>query len=857
LGNLIMEKPTKLFSRELNFPSIVIDTQNLLTVNLILVIFSLGAIFFPLSFLETETLRSIWSATIIAVWMVAALAGAFRIAHLYFKKAYNQAGDWLFLPGFYIIFSLWLSLHLLGLFPTDYFIPNYIIITFIILHLFYYFQPGIFIYKSFLVRSLKFVEIITHFCIILFVVIAVVRLFSIIGFLVDFSLSNLPALMLAIAEFIAACLIIRDSLIYVYKININDKTAFLFQITKLAIIVAVLEGISIAVNHNIIYIWFALFALLSSVLYIAQNPTKKKSSTPLYIGILLFCFFYTTELFYPSLLNKFPQGFLINNILVFISLAIGMYPIIRTKIFEKKKQALINDDDIQAAYEELNDTHGFSLDFINYITRISIISDRFQHNHDILECINSNRNDFDRELATYFKIYCLSAEFIHKNAVSVYGEDENGAKPKRKIISSDEFKDYITQCFPNFVSDLDLWKNYQKNEYIKLFIDHAQIKDAKPPSKFDTVKKVFNAIIVIFIFVSFSLGQIPAPAIQEFGKLLSETKSLYILNSANIKLKFTGAFRPYRDEEWGDYYASSIYNWANTWINNSNSIEENTDQYIKWLNLILNFYKKKDKLFNLINYNLGTIYYNFADDIEKAIHHLSLCVANEEHDEYFDIYLSGLSQIYLNQNERDKAIKLIEKYLDIENINRSKILLSENYFILEKYNLAYDLLVRIPNNDISEVGNAILSICSYKINGEIAHSKFQLKDFIENADDGTPTKIVGLSLYFLGEIYFNGKDYFQASDYLYRALALQIMRSEDYLSDANQAKAAKMLEDSSKKIILLNPKDYRVNLWLFTAYLMTNNMSEASKYLNYHFEQSPESFESEFTDFIKRSINNQ
>jgi tetratricopeptide (TPR) repeat protein len=834
---------------EIQAPTIIKQLKSNVMFLISTIAFSYMIIFLPLSYLTPSVIKSVWNSIVYLFWVSGCLFGGWYFAHYLIVKAENDSFYLLSLIGFVFLFGLTLGLELLGLVPTRYFIPT--IMAFSLFFLFYLitlFADLFLRYDSYLAKSLHFVKETTSFLIVLevFHIVRIFRQNAPVAHL--FSLSNIPELVLFVLKLCTVIYFIWCLRKFVIKIEINDSKQLSLETSLLAISVGIIEIYHWEVHHSLEFWWIGIFALGTSTFYVAQNPTKRKATTPLYIGFMTFLLFLLFDVFHIHFEIPTWQT-IISTLSVVVGIFVGTWGFIKKKWFEWKGRISIELSDVEEACREIIAKDGINLVSLSDILTICVISKQFSPCRNIIK-----DQKIPVDWKRYFEISALCAEFYHDK----YIEAETQGNKNTIIDEKRQFGDYIIGLFPGTIRDLYLWDMYSKNEYVTTYVSSDIIGRAKPRNILDKTKRMLSTSLIIVALSSFALNQLPTPLFSLIPSIISKAISWNNFRVNELRLKFAETFEPYQDNSFKYYYAEKIADWIQNWEDYKGVQEddiiflssEDLHKIIHWFELLLNFHKEKDEFCYGIHKRLG-ILFKAIGEYGKAIEHLNLALKNSKDSDSRDFALSNMAKCYLEEGDKESAVRLLEEIEDDKGYHDSKKLLARDYFSRKRFEKTIKLLDSLP---ISRLQGEQLFILgeSYYQTRNLKEAKRILEQMLDTTEYERIPSFKSMCSLRLGEICFEEEEYFGAAEFIYISLSNRVMKNVSIPGQEAINKILPIYKTSIDIVAQKNPDDYRVNLWYFVYYSYSQEPDAASSYFWRHREYSPGHYEKEFTEFVLR-----
>jgi len=425
----------------------------------------------------------------------------------------------------------------------------------------------------------------------------------------------------------------------------------------------------------------------------------------------------------------------------------------------------------------------------------------------------------------------------------------------RVITDEQEFRRYIVSLFPNRVSVFDIWGSYAKNDYIKGYIPQQKIERAKPKRWLESTFRIVSRVMVYVGIACFMLASIPAVTFDLAPALVSAVLTWNNLRLAEIRLKFTEAFKPYETSSaQEEYYAARMLIWSRDWktlkgINKGGTLYLETadfKQLIHWLQLILRFHKEHDGVYYAVIQELAKKY-EAIDDHDSAIKYYVELLNGYPDDDVRDGTRWELAQIYLKKGDNISAQRVLGEIESTQGYPYSKGLLGESYFAQGQYERARAVLESIPGNLRSAMVLAILGGVNY-YHGDYNAARDLLTQASTKEDFKSTPKARLLTNIYLAEVYFRDKQFFQSAELFYKAFSTGIMY-DVAISRDQENQALPDYKASVDATQTANPHDFRVNLWYFVYYFQTQDTESAADYWNKHLTSSPD-YENDFTNFI-------
>lgn len=820
--------------------SIIAEYRNIIPTLLVVHVLVYLSMLVLSGFFPVSTIKPFWYSGVIVVWSILILIGGSYLIYSFFGKR-RLLLYLVYYWGFMIFIATTNVLSFLGLFPLDSYIPIIMPISVYVVGLgVLLFEPWFLSYKSYLAQSLRFAE----GCLLLFIGMgfsySIGQFRTIIGSIFPLSFTNIPDAILAAFKIAGVLYFIKIAHDYLTQIKINDENKLFLQTLSVSLVCAVIVTLNLILTQFVNYWWIGTFFLLTSVFYVAQNPTKRKSSRLVYALFALFVIFYTFYTFSINPLASLGFGTKVHEIIAIPATLIATTPILRNILLRIRGKRKIGESDVEKACKEIIQRNGLGLQSINDILSISIISGYFEPCNEILQ---KNRSALNRDLKDYFFLYLSCAQQI----VEQKGNKEEDV----------EFQRFVTSAFPITVNDFEIWDSYTRNEYIRRYIDAQTIEKARPKHPLDQAKKAVSNLLVGIVLVIFVLGQVPAPIFEQLPSMISKIGSWNNLRATELQLRFTEAFAPYRAENMADYYTYNAYQWVLNWetlegIQEDNRIILSPEDLVEarhWFQFILDFHKQKDGYYYAIQDRIGNIslalgeYDNAIASFESALDGIKDADARDQ-------ILSKEAQCYLNKGEKEKAIQILTTVTNNPNYLQSKLLLADIYFA----KLMYDDVIRllqplsidqVPTNGLLQLGDSYLQV------GDTSKAKSILEKIPIRKDYNSP-QVKSQFFSYRGEVYFREQNYFSAAESFYYGLSNGLRYGID-LPPTEEQKILADFKVSIDTVKSVNASDYRVNLWYFVYYFY-NSDATAWSYFQKHLSQSPKDYEKQFTDYILNLI---
>lgn len=805
-------------------------------------------IFLPLSYAAPSFIKSFWPTFIYLIWTCSCLFGAwYIIIHKLAKKKGGNLFYLLSLIGFILLIGLTFGLSTMGLFPIGAFIP--LIMAFSLFFVFYMvilFDNLFLRYNSYLATSIHFVEESANLLITLGIYYILLMLMEIVGlFFSKIILENVPTLLLLILKIIGTILFIYRLSDFVRNIEINDQTSFSLETWLIAIFVTVIEIYNWVIFNSLDFWWLGVFTFGTAIFYVAQNPTKRKGSPLIYSGVIIFLLFFLFHMF--DIHIEIPI-FQIVTMIVFplVGMCIGIVTLIRKIIFEVKGVQVITPGDVREACDEIIKEDGINFESLLHILTIFTISKHFDIFRQILE--NYAIPSIQKK---YLEISLLCMEFYHRSKPL---EIETAGGEKVIIDNGRRFIEHIRNIFPAVIEDPYIWRIYTRDKYITRYVSTDIIKGAKPARVLYTVKRYFSRSTVLIVILFFFLTQIEDTSIS-FVPLLSNLSNWHSLRIAEIRLKFTEAFKPYDDPKFKSDYAEKMCDWITDWQNHKIALSDNetlsyeaSKQLNHWYNILTDFHDRKDEISCVIYLNRGDNYAAIGN-YDMAIGCYEYAFKYTKNIEIKDIAQFNIATCHLSQKMIDTVICLLQKVENDSDYFYSNKLLSQCYFTKHQFARVVKILESFPTTNLNAVDKSLLAESYYQMGqNDKAIEIFQhIVDEGDYGDTPIPKYISNLRL---GIYYFHCSEYFEAAYFLYGALSWNLMKEIDIPFQVNLNGVLVNYKTSVDTIFIQNRKDYRVNLWYCIYHIYAHASDSVMWYFERHLMYSPQNYEEEFTKFL-------
>lgn|GEM_PF-3824812 len=806
----------------------------------------------PISYQRSDQIRQTWQVGIWVLWLFSFLSGIIVIGlHFVYNREISWVGWVAFLTNWALL-SIVLALSFLGLYPTSAFVPSIALattLTYFLLNQLYAISLR---YKHYLSRSITFAQ---HGSIFLSLISAV-SLFQLFGITVRSILSPerqfTSSFILSILELIGLGVITY----FAANINLNDPRSSRFK-TIVSVPICFVVVIAKYIDRGYLsFWWLGMAALLSSVFYSAHSPTKRKS-TGVAIGLysaMSVAIFLDSTTFRPSADQIWTviKDVILPILGLLVALVVGGESVIKT-LFPKLRSQKISKADVSEASKDFIEVDGLSVESIDQIMRIAILS----HDFDFCDTLLSARQSFQSyELRNYFEIFYLCVRFSFEGQVRVAQKDsEQNVWQYVVIITREDFTDYINDVFPAYVGNYDIWNAYVAKGYIRQYISDKTFNKARSETFYTRlITYARNAFLVLMAFLVFS-SQILTPWLNSLPSLVSQIASWNSVRKNEARLLLSVAMQPFQldDASIRHYYAFSMWDWIQYrefYAGNRSSEhfympKEAMEMQLRYLETLFSFYEGQDDFFFELSNELGG-YYKGLDDCHRALDYFEEVIAEATSIEYRDFAIATSAECY-RKPDLPRALSLLEEAQNDTKYVKSRSLLAEIYYQQQKYSEVVELLG--PMSDSLNLITLSLMGESLYYEGEYTQSITVLEEVLAKeslADDYN--REIRANLY-LGAAYFGTNNFFKSAEYYFRAFSDQLCPSASGLSQGDVELHIPRFKSAIDFVIDQNPNDFRTNLWNFVYFLYIGETKQASKFFNAHLVASP-TYEQKFTQCL-------
>jgi hypothetical protein len=600
------------------------------------------AILIPLSYAQSVYIKNIWSLLSLIIWSVAVIS-----ACAYFYKRHNDQYDaglyLLALGASLILWALGLLLGLAGLTPITDYIPPLFLISALLFLLADTFYDISFQYESYLAKSVKFAISGSRYFTIGSAFALLVMLGSVVSLGQTLSIDGLLIFVVDVIQVLIILVFLKWTLDF--RLNdpdTNNNRAYMVIILSLVALVAKYH-----VYGTLDLWWVGTLAFLTSVFYVASNPTQRK------VTRLSFAFYFIYGLMMIfSALGLSPTLEEVGKALETYVILSGILAMFAGWSYERYKQRqagveqpsdTIDSEETERACQQIWEAEGPSLETIETIMAICIIGKNFSYCHKL------DRGKFEtKDLRFYFEIYLLAAQFDIEKQVTVEVRAEEGRMTTQVIEHKVEFQryledylEYIKKRYSYAQISTSVWSAYRKNQYIRPYLDINSLKSKfkTPPSIWKRLKQGFPVFLVILVIFSMVYGMGGNVVIRSIPDMIEGVNKWTRSRMIDLRLAFFVAHAPYNtdDPDLRQQHAENFYYWIDEWVNDKNVANngrlelttENLHQGITWLELLLTFHADKDQFYRNTHYRLGD-FYNALEDCDKAVSHFEAALEGEE-----------------------------------------------------------------------------------------------------------------------------------------------------------------------------------------------------------------------------------
>jgi tetratricopeptide (TPR) repeat protein len=837
--------------------------------------------FVPLSYASPTMIKAIWNATINVLWLALFLLGTLRLVNTFFQRPQDALSSLGFEVGKWIFLGIFLILSALGLVPITPFITGPIAFSMLFILMSVEVIEILFLrYRTYLAKSMHFVQQGASLYIVLGMLNILFRVRLIAPLISSFSLDRLPILFFQILGVVLTVYLINLAHSYVIEIRNNTKERFYSDIIKVIVVTFAIEVLRLLAYGAVDFLWLANATFLASIFYVAQNPTKRKSSRPVYVLTLIYILFLVFNALGLDFLSVVPitklqwgnsvvdfstiLSNLVMPLTLIASIAASVFVAIKSRMHwaESRKvgETKITERDVTDACNDIVQFDGPTLTAVNTIMSIVAISKRFRPakrklNEQKRRMEKGKHPHLDLDVYRYFSIYLLCVEFALKGSVRIEAEDEeSGNQQNREINSEEEFSNYVQREFPKRIMRQDVWSSYENNPYIQKFISLPQIQSIKPISIFDQIRSTLFLGLQIFVMTIFVLSTVPAIA---FGSIPAIGQQVIFWNNVrltDLRLKFSEVFEPYASSGVEPYYANRIFYWADEWKNlHKETIDfvpywsaDDINQTIHWYELLLGFHIQRDNVYYWTHLRLGDLY-KALGQCDSGIMHFTEALQGIKEDDTRDFLLESNATCYLAKKETDKAIEILSAIVNEPNYYNSKILLAETYISRTEADKVIRIFQSANLDKAPTKARLLLGVAYYQIN-DFNKSRVLLEKVLGTTEYNSDGMTKTWTNTYLGDLYYRNQDYFKSAEFIYNGLSAGLMHNEHVaMSDENR-----ILEDfkvATDEVFRSNGGDFRVNLWYCVYYIYAKDRDKATEFFAKHVRANS-GYEKEFTQYL-------
>ncbi len=815
------------------------------------------------------------------LWLAIFLLGALRLVNSFFQRPQAALASLSFDLSKWVFLGIYIILALLGLMPITSFISVFMAFSLLVIAISIELIEILFFrYQTFLAKSLHFVQQGASLYIYLGVASLLFRARLIVPIISSFSLERLPSLFFQILGVVLTVYLINLAHSYVIEIRDNTKERFYSDILKVIAVTFAVEVLRLVVYGAVDFLWLGNATFLASVFYVAQNPTKRKSSRPVYVLTLIFILILVFNFLDLDLLSILPItklqwgnsvvdfSTILSNLVTPVTLvgSVAGWVILAIKSRMHKIETIktgesrITERDVTDACNDIIQSDGPTLTAVNNIMSIIAISKRFRPAKRKLNEQKSRMEKrqyphMDLDVYRYFSIYLPCVEFALKGSVRIEVEDvESGEQQIKEINSEEEFRNYIQRKFPQRIMRQDVWSSYYDNPYIHKYIPLSQIRFIKPISIFDQIRHTVSLSLQILVLISFILGSVPAPV---FGLIPAIAQQIIFWNNTratDLRLKFSEVFEPYKSVEVEPYFANRIFYWADEWKSLHKMTKDNVpywsaedmNQTIHWYELILGFHNKRDDVYYWTHLRLGDLY-KALRQCDSGIAHFAEALQGIKEEDVRDFLLESTAKCYLSKRESDKAVEILEGILNEPNYLRSKILLSEIYISRTEPDKVIRIFQSTNLDKAPTKARLLLGVSYYEIN-DFNKSRILLEKVLDTTEYKSDGMMKTWTNTYLGDVYYRDQNYFKSAEFIYKGLSAGIMYNEQVAFNDGK----RILDDFKVAIDTAsksNSSDFRLNLWYCVYYLHAGDRDKATEYFAKHVRASS-GYEKDFTQYL-------
>lgn len=622
----------------------------------------------PLSFVDGKHLKQIWSTGLFLLWLGVVACYVLHFAEYIINQRYNPR---LYLAATGISILFW-GIHVLlgavlNLTPVTLYIETFYLLTvygFLLAELLY--ESSI-KYSNYLSQSISFAFQGARFFIVIGILNLVLRSRGILLLAQALTIDNFLTFIFEVLQLALLFILIHEAL----TLNLDNPRSSAYKTIKVFAVGLIALVANFIVYKDLNFWWLGVLAFLTSVFYIAYNPTQRKSNTFVYLMYCLFGLSMVLDILgiRPTVdeLNKVLQSPIVIGIVVPLLPPTIAFAKTIEKLWLKKEQPgkpeassstdQIDNTAVDRALEEIIKDDGLSLSSIESIMAIAIIANNF----DYVEKLVGYKTAFpSTDLYSYFVVYLYAARFTVEEGMIIETYAPDGTVTEQLITDSHEFAPYLIEKLPQKVGDYSVWTAFNQNHYIRRYISKQTLEERveRPPSIWARVRKwLYYALVGIIIFTL--VMQLNGFVILRYvPDVLASISQWSYSRVTDLRIAFVDAFKPYEtdNESLKTYYKNSFFNWYSNWVEYHDPFSD--DEAIRGIALtkqMMNLYHKNDFRHRVANYHTG-LYYLFLDDCDSAIPYLKQALIGETNVNTREIILTHIATCEGNEEDPDRSL---------------------------------------------------------------------------------------------------------------------------------------------------------------------------------------------------------
>jgi hypothetical protein len=324
--------------------------------------------------------------------------------------------------------------------------------------------------------------------------------------------------------------------------------------------IAVQTASLLSVEGQLDPFWTYMPVMMATVLYVSEHPARLASQNVAKIGMMLFSLLIAVSIVFEMKAFSFGEawkqwgnanvGLTVNVVLILVQIGIQ----VRSK--RRRRNPVVTEQDVREASEEIRSRHGNTVEAVDEILQVAIITRDFSYCDHIADHL-----PFAGDLQSYFRMYLLSAKVKMREPVtpSDLAWLFDGEEPQ---LSEKDLLRAFDAKYPEAVSERELAHAFTENTFITSYVHPAKVQAIRLSRSLvsrarDDLGGVVGAVIIAFFLLD-ALG--PFLPAKIAGQLRSGYRALFgRIDIARLRLAFH--YRPFDLPDWGEFYAARILDW--------------------------------------------------------------------------------------------------------------------------------------------------------------------------------------------------------------------------------------------------------------------------------------------------------